>query len=114
MTINITRDSVCAGDDSDAPHEWALEVDPFSTLGELFEAIARRTPRYLAGIQGGMATWVAEAGEPLAMVCEQHSGARFFLDPEILVSSAFAGRSGLHFYYLAQVDPEFVWVQLGE
>jgi len=111
MKILVTRDSVCAGDDCDAPHALSLDVDPNATLRDVLASLTR--PRYLAGIQGGMATWVAESGEPLAIVCEQHPEPWFLFDPETLASELFPART-LYFHYLAQIDPQFVLEQLAE
>ena len=109
MKILVTRDSVCAGDDSDAPHSLELEIAPDATLRDVLGLLER--PRYLAGIQGGMATWVAVSGAPLAIVCEQHSEPWCLFDADTLASELFR-EATLHFFYLAQIDPVFIRDQI--
>lgn len=102
MKIYVERDSVCAGDDVDAPHAIVFEMFDGSTLREVLEAI--RHHRYLASIQGGKATWVATGEFPLAVIAQQWETPHFLLDPDTLANETI-GAKGLYFDYLAQIDP---------
>ncbi|MDB6079073.1 MAG: hypothetical protein JWO82_2820 [Akkermansiaceae bacterium] len=101
MTIafRITRDSVCMGDDVDAPHELVLEVsagDPEAMLRE----VIRRYP--LASIAGGKATWICEVGgAEVAVVAQQWTEPRFIALPLEICDGA-----EIHFVYHAQRQPE--------
>nr|WP_319393691.1 hypothetical protein [uncultured Desulfobacter sp.] len=54
VTVRITRDSVCAGDDVDSPHEETKTVhsflDPLILVSELYSG-------YLPGVSGVGHTW---------------------------------------------------------
>ena len=116
MKIEVTRNSVCAGDDIDAPHTIWIEVHPDDTLRDVIALIIEgRRPPYLASISGGEATWVAVSDEPLAVVCQQPMGPYFLFDATTLASEIFSGQtSRFHFEYLVQLDPVFVLQQLVE
>ena len=97
--LQITRDSVAAGDDLDAPHRKRITVAAGASLSEVLAEVRRLG--YLARISGGKATWVVEASAPLAVVAQQWEA------PEILpAGAALTGLpSELHFRYLEQEDP---------
>ena len=67
MSLIVWRDSVCAGDDCDAPHELKLTVRD-DTLHDVVNELMRK--RYLASVEGGKATWILEANRPLAVVAQ--------------------------------------------
>ena len=43
ITVNVTRDSVCAGDDVDAPHEVSHLFDSATTKESILNDISRKT-----------------------------------------------------------------------
>lgn len=109
LKVTIERDSVCAGDDIDAPHARTIRVRPDCTLGEVLDSI--RDTRYLAGISGGLATWIVESNRPLAVVAQQWDSPRFLVAPEtrfVDCANLNAGRA-LYFHYWCQADPEVVF-----
>jgi hypothetical protein len=55
ISLIVWRDSVCAGDDCDAPHERAFSIPGASTLGQAAAQLLGSS--YLASISGGKATW---------------------------------------------------------
>jgi hypothetical protein len=116
LEATIERDSVCAGDDVDAPHSSTIRVRPDQTLGEVLESI--RGTGYLARIYGGLATWIVESNRPLAVVAQQWDLPRFLVAPEtrfVDCADVSAGRA-LYFRYWCQADPEVVFqcLQKGE
>lgn len=112
FSLVLWRDSVCAGDDGDAPHEWVLGVSRDASLLDLVENC--RENRYLASISGGRATWVLEAVRPLAVLAQQWAEPRFLVAPESPISSLIdiASRPHLNFRYCCQVDPAQVFADL--
>ena len=69
MKIRLTRDSVCAGDDVDAPHFDEITVPDDATVEDVVAAIAAST--YLAPISGGKATWSVASKIPIAVIAQQ-------------------------------------------
>jgi hypothetical protein len=60
VSIILTRDSVCAGDDCDAPHERTIAVHSFTDP----EALARETSsRYLPNVAGVGHSWICVLNE---------------------------------------------------
>ncbi|MCC2547889.1 hypothetical protein LJY25_15675 [Hymenobacter sp. BT175] len=102
MLISLTRDSVAMGDDCLAPHTRHLTVADGTGLLEILQLV--HSTRYLASISGGMATWVAILGKPVAVLAQQ------WAEP-VLLSDATAFQQlkqdelQLHFRYYAQRDP---------
>ncbi len=99
----VERDSVCAGDDVDAPHSETFDFATPVSLADAIEAV--RGARYLAFISGGRATWTASiAGRPVAVLAQQWQAARMLdhAEPQGPVVR-------LRFSYLAQRDPEQIY-----
>jgi|SaaInlStandDraft_1057018.scaffolds.fasta_scaffold102752_1 hypothetical protein len=60
VTISLTRDSVAAGDDCDAPHASEIEINSFTDPVVLSQQIASQ---YLPNISGQNHYWTAEFNE---------------------------------------------------
>ena len=115
----IWRDSVCAGDDCEAPHELILPA-----RDESLRNVANRLlgAGYLALIAGGRATWILEtgrrAGRPLAVLAQQWTQPRFLVDPDSGTTTYIHHDDNPHLNlrYWCQVDPEQVFdcLQRGE
>jgi hypothetical protein len=58
--VEVERDSVCMGDDIDAPHSYNFKVPAHATLNEIFEHLASK--RYLATVAGRDHSWEAVIG----------------------------------------------------
>ena len=105
----MTRDSVAAGDDIDAPHAVVLTVaDGWSVEALLDHAIASAA---LPGISGGRATWCVSSRLPLQVLAQEWSSSRRvnFLTPPLSELDATASEVRFHFTYFAQLDPELVF-----
>ncbi|MAI89271.1 hypothetical protein [Ponticaulis sp.] len=64
LTIQITRDSVSAGDDIHAPHTMTLRARPDDTLAVV---VSRLYDRYIPRVAGSGHFWVAKtAGQTIA------------------------------------------------
>ena len=110
MPLNVERDSVCAGDDIDAPHAKRFAFRGKDTLAETLSAIVGAG--YLANIAGGKATWIVEAaGKPVAVVAQQWDSPEFLIDPATLVADCITPDSprAIFFRYWCQVDPGVVF-----
>lgn len=108
MRLVLTRDSVAAGDDIDAPHQRVLKVADDIDVAGLVTRIA--TARYLPGIAGGKATWSVLSRRPLAVIAQQWPEPRL-LSPFLCALSELdlAGDElRVHLVYHAQLEPETV------
>lgn len=108
LTLHLTRDSVAAGDDLDAPHEMALLVaDDATTEAMVAEILAAD---YLPRIAGGKATWSIVSDRTLAVIAQQWPEPRMLGSrphpPEQLQRDGNGYR--FHLNYHAQQDPETV------
>ena len=66
ITLILTRDSVCAGDDADAPHERTVEVIAFTDTLEFMDQFSTG---YLASVNGIGHSWTAHLnGRPVAVI----------------------------------------------
>lgn len=108
MRIFVTRDSVAAGDDADAPHPHTFEVPDGASLQACLEAVL--AGRYLASIRSGQATWSAASNLPLAVLAQQWNAPRmlFLRNSELERLDRVDGVLRIHFNYHAQLDPEIV------
>ena len=105
MKIHVTRGSVHAGDDVDAPHEASFEFPDNTGLKTI---IADLTKHYLPSVIGGNSVWSVVSDAIVAVTAGRWPEPRMFLASE----SDLVRRDGalrLHFNYHAQEDPEAVW-----
>jgi hypothetical protein len=82
--LNVERESVCAGDDIDAPHTRRFAVAAGASLAEAISEIV--VAGYLAPIAGGKATWIVETGKPVAVVAQQWKSPKFLVGPATRVT----------------------------
>ena len=111
MRVILTRDSVCAGDDINAPHSKKL----FFFWPPTIEALIRKIQdsNYLAQISGGKATWIAKIdGTSVAVVAQEWSAPKYFISSKQKIRRLRDCQSvELFFEYLAQADPEEAFKQ---
>jgi len=110
--LNVWRDSVCAGDDCDAPHEIGLTLPADASLAFVADILMNKS--YLALIDGGKATWILEGRKSIAVFAQQWDRPRFLVSPTAPISSFVdsPARPNLQFKYWCQVDPETVFACL--
>ena len=108
MNLYVTRESVAAGDDIDAPHARTFALPPGASIDTALTTVM--SARYLPSISGGMATWSVASGIPLAVIAQQWQAPRMLFgvsdNPDALDRAP--GLLRLHFNYHAQLDPEIV------
>jgi hypothetical protein len=107
MRIEVTRDSVAAGDDIDGLHQYWLDMPSGASVARVVDAVLRAP--YLPSTVSGRATWVLsagpwESGEPVAVVALQWSSPRYLVDP----AREFTA-TALYCHYWAQYDPDAVY-----
>lgn len=110
MKLHLTRDSVAAGDDGDAPHHRDITLPDGIGMPAVVAAIAGA--RYLPSIQGGQATWSLTSRRPVAVLAQQWREPKmlFLLDPDDLQQFDFAnGTLRVHATYHTQIDPDLVY-----
>ncbi|MEK2490105.1 hypothetical protein WN990_11115 [Kitasatospora purpeofusca] len=104
MTVNVvlTRDSVCMGDDSLAPHRQDVTFDGATTLGDLVTRVADY-PLRMRGARWAVFLGRNRAeGSPVAEVSPEWAGPRFLAgaDPLLpLTALAVDGELGVYFQY---------------
>jgi len=59
--IKVERDSVCMGDDVDAPHSYSFKLPLNAKLSDIFKHLAGK--RYLASVAGRSHSWEAIIGK---------------------------------------------------
>jgi len=90
ISVTITRDSVCAGDDCDAPHQKLLEVDTWVDPVAFTRAVS---DGYLASVAGVGHTWTCLMNNtPIAEIA--HSGIR-----PLVRATPFSDVNRVHFVY---------------
>ncbi|MBD0675705.1 hypothetical protein [Streptomyces sp. CBMA156] len=109
MRIHLTRDSVAAGDDADAPHAETVPLPDGLDVPAALTALGLPRPR-LPSIGGGRATWVVRGsdGTALAVLAQQWPRPRPLPAGQGPLAR-LAGADGdvrLHVEYRRQVDPE--------
>jgi len=109
MKLYVTRESVCAGDDVDAPHQITLSVPDKYTLEDIARAIQRAG--YLPTIQGGKATWSVVSGVPIAVMAQQWSEPKMLTSLDLVRKELDLSGSTIrvHVNYHAQIDPDIVY-----
>ncbi|MCP3996829.1 MAG: hypothetical protein GY722_17470 [bacterium] len=108
MRVILTRDSVAAGDDVDAPHRVEIDSVDGANVSDIVRKIVQTS--YLPLIAGGEATWSVVSKRPIAVIAQQWKEPR-------MVSQIPEHVEGLkreddaprfHLNYHAQLDPEIV------
>ncbi|MET8545448.1 hypothetical protein ABZW03_33145 [Kitasatospora sp. NPDC004799] len=115
MRILLTRDSVAAGDDADAPHAETVTLPDGLDAPAALTALGLPRPR-LPLIGGGRATWVLRGGDgtPLAVLAQQWPRPRP-LPAALGPLDRLAGADGavrLHVEYRRQLDPDAEYERL--
>jgi hypothetical protein len=114
MKIILSRGSVCAGDDVDAPHSKTISVPDGASLIEVLSFISNSG--YLARIAGGKATWSAVSNVPLAVLPQQWSAPRALpgANSEKEQLNFHNDMLQIHFTYHGQRDPGIVFAELSK
>jgi hypothetical protein len=110
MKIIVTRDSVAAGDDVDAPHRLEFDVPSEQPLLEILRTVSQLN--YLPSILGGKATWSAASGLPLAVFAQQWRELKLLSALSMTAMQELDYRADglyVHFSYHAQIDPDVVF-----
>ena len=109
MALYATRDSVCAGDDADAPHARTFALQDMRSIEQAIATV--NSARYLPSIAGGLATWSVTSGRPLAVIAQQWAAPRllFLTGQDLQHLDCSEGMLRLHFNYHAQRDPDLVY-----
>lgn len=109
MNLYVTRESVAAGDDVDAPHVREFALERAASLETALATVI--SAHYLPSIAGGLATWSVASGIPLAVIAQQWPAPRMLVraGEEPMALDRASGVLRLHFNYHAQLDPEIVF-----
>lgn len=107
ISIKVTRDSVCAGDDLDGLHLRQIDISEMTPVRFVIQRILESG--YLPSISGGHAAWLIESGRPIGVVAQQWTQGRFFVDGDAPISQFLRSESKIHFRYEVQKDPEEVF-----
>lgn len=103
--IIVTRDSVAAGDDNNAPHLLTIQVKETDSIKNIIELLAHS--EYLPKIYGGEGTWSVASHQPLAVIAQQWISARLICLTDQDTFGNF-NLDKIHFNYHSQDAPEMV------
>jgi len=114
MKIHLTRESVCAADDIDAPHARQIQVPDDCCLDEIVSYIMKHYE--LPHIAGGKATWCISSMLPLAVVTQQWRNPEMIrsIPPGLDELDCSNGVLRVNISYFAQIDPDVVLTVLRE
>ncbi len=90
LCITVTKDSVCAGDDCDAPHERSLEMYSLLDPAAFAQAVASG---YLPSVAGVGHTWTCLLNDVLIAEIS-NSGIR-----PLVQTTPYADANRVHFVY---------------
>ncbi len=107
MNVYLSRDSVCAGDDVDAPHAKQIVVADGTSIEDILSNVSHSG--YLPSIAGGKATWSASSNVPLGVVAQEWAKPKLFfrIFEDLLDIEDKTLR--IHFSYHVQIDPGVVY-----
>jgi len=113
VRLLVTRDSVAAGDDVDAPHRIELEGPEDENVEAAIAAVV--ASRYLPHVSGGRATWSVSSGRVLAVVAQEWPAPKMLwgVDRSHRGLDIARGTLRMHFSYHLQLDPKLVYDVLG-
>ena len=101
--LRVERDSVCAGDDGDAPHAATFGFDRGDSLARVVAAVV--AAKYLPGVAGGEATWtVRAAGRALAVVAQQWDAPAMLVNPAARLIDCVRSDHASLFFWLRGAD----------
>ncbi|MEM7227892.1 MAG: hypothetical protein AAF432_03670 [Planctomycetota bacterium] len=112
MEAILTRDSVCAADDMDAPHKQRCVIPDACSWEDLTLRLLQDAA--LPRIAGGTATWTLASNIPIAVAAQQWEQPRLLrlsdTDWDRLATTGNPIR--FHWSYCAQLDPDVVFEAL--
>ena len=114
MRAYVTRESVCAADDVNAPHAAQIQVPDDWTWDTLIHHVWEGSR--LPSIAGGKASWALSSNIPLAVFAQEwrEPVVLFRLDSERERLDSSGQGIRLHWSYFAQLDPALVLEVLRE
>lgn len=99
LRIRVTRDSVCAADDVEAPNEKYVEIHSFTEPDAFIQAVT--TAYGMPIIQGGRAAWVVLLnGDKIGVVAQEWNAPR-----ATVRELQFRESNEVFLRYHAQTDP---------
>ncbi|MER5863734.1 hypothetical protein [Kitasatospora sp. NPDC002040] len=103
MTVNVvlTRDSVCMGDDCNAPHQQDGAFDSATTLGDFMTRVANYPLRMRGARWVMFLGWNRAEGSPIAEISPEWTSPRFMAgaDPLLPLASLAAADGELSFFF---------------
>jgi hypothetical protein len=108
VRLLVTRSSVAAGDDVDAPHRIELDGPDGEDVEAAIAAVVGSG--YLPHVSGGRATWSVSSGRVLAVVAQEWPTPRMLwgVDRSLCGLDVVRDTLRMHFSYHAQLDPQLV------
>lgn len=97
IELIVTRDSVCAGDDCDAPHKARFFIDEVTPISNLVSYLRENYP--LSSVYGGHLTWTLKSGSKIAMFSEGWSDLHFLVPEEASCRSYASEDKALHVHF---------------
>ena len=111
VTFSLTRDSVAAGDDADAPHHRLTRMSgPIASPAGVQGILPQLTEGYLPAV-AGRASWIAYSNLPLAVLSNSWPAPKpvWHPDEDLARLDIRQGQIHLHLVYPAGLDPEIAF-----
>jgi hypothetical protein len=90
ITVRLTRESVCAGDDCDSPHYSSFDISPSASVKNLIEKII--SSGYLAEVENF--TWDVSSTKPLAGIRVDCNHVEYYVQDDLSITE-FGARNGV-------------------
>lgn len=109
-SVRITRDSYCASDDVDAPHEQTISILSGATLEDVVHAAHRKCQTLIR--PDSSETWVITSKHPIAVVNSKWRKPRMLLrtvrrmEDSLMITGNTAY---LHYCLIQNTDPETIY-----
>ena len=109
-SVRITRDSYCASDDVDAPHEQTISILSGATLEDVVQAVHRKCQTLMR--PDSSQTWVITSKHPIAVVNSKWRKPRMLLrtvrrmEDSLMITGNTAY---LHYCLIQNTDPETIY-----
>jgi hypothetical protein len=107
-TFSLTRDSVAAGDDADAPHRRMVRVSiEIASPSQVQAVLPQLTEKYLPGV-AGRASWIVYSNLPLGVLSNVWAAPKpvWHPDDDLRRLDVRQASIHLHFVYLAGLEPQ--------
>jgi len=110
QSVRMTRDSYCASDDADAPHEQRVAIMSDKTLEDVVRVVHQKARAFMRRNSGE--SWVITSKHPIAVVCGEWEKPKMVLRTVRRIEESVILRgttAHMHFCFMQEIDPETLY-----